>query len=186
MYHRKRIKWWHFPSRHCSIQRPVTCLFHCWKKKRWNSFLKSKLSIELPRFNVFSAIMLRWTYPMFKWHSESSFYHNNWPLERSDTYRDFAKPNETILRGRATFAHVITVERSRPPTQEGVGACKWTTWGSGAFCLKDCCLIHLRHAHCTALRGKRQEPPVWAPRDIIYNEDCFGGGICDMKAVITE
>ena len=67
-----------------------------------------------------------------------------------------------------TFVRVVSVKRSRPPTQEGVGACKWTTWGSGAFCLKDCCLIHLRHARCTALRGNRQEPPLCAARDIIY------------------
>lgn len=195
LYHRRRIKWWYFPSRHrpkriVAAVYPKTCrLFRCRERKSWYSLFKSKLSTELPRFNVFSAITLGWTcfvqlYPMFKWHSECSFYHNNRPLERSDTYRDFAMPNETILRGRATFAHVITVERSRPPTQEGVGACKWTTWGSGAFCLKDCCLIHLSHARCTALRGNRHEPPVWAPRDIIYYEDCFWGGICDMKPVI--
>lgn len=151
---------------------------------------KSKLSCFLS-----SAIMLEWNsfmqlYLMFQWHLECSFYHSKRCLERSDTYLQcfngwFFQVTQNHSE-RAAFARVVSTERSHPPTQEGVGACKWTTWGSGAFCLKDCCLIHLRHARCTALRGNRQEPPLCTPKDITYYEDFFWEGICDMKPVITE
>lgn len=50
-------------------------------------------------------------------------------IEGSDTYQwctgclgNFAKQKHS--ERRMTLVHVVSVERSRPPTQEGVGACK--------------------------------------------------------------
>lgn len=188
------IKWLYFSAtyrpKQLSFQRPVTYLFCSPDKEKLALPLKVKTEL-LPLLCNYAGMKLihavshvPLTFGVFL-SSQQKVPGKIWHLPTVFQRVAVILPSHTKSE-RATFARVVSTERSHPPTQEGVGACKWTTWGSGAFCLKDCCLIHLRHAQCTALRGNRQEPPLCTPKDITYYEDSFWEGICDMKPVITK